>query len=219
MSHRIVFRHLAVRVAVGAFPALPRPFGTRHEDVVLLLEEGGDNNVIHQDGRVSRSWSVLAAGAAWEVMRDAVRFAAACEGGGMKLRGRDTKAEAYIAAVRRAVAGAVPHTEVVQAGAAITGRFTLRDAVAATLSAYYRDALALLRAHKPGTERDGPDGLERACVFNLLDPADLQLFLCTRHLDGARAAASPSLTVDWWNQTEPRDVDRLFCGPDVRLFA
>ena len=45
-------------------------------------------------------------GPEWQVIGDCCRFAAGCSGGMTKLRGRQTKPEAYIRAYRKALANA-----------------------------------------------------------------------------------------------------------------
>jgi len=78
---------------------------TARGDRFVIAIEGGDNNVWTGSKR-ARSWSVCMLGSADQVLRQAVYFAGACEGGSLKPAGRDCSPEAYIRRIRRLVAGA-----------------------------------------------------------------------------------------------------------------
>jgi hypothetical protein len=71
-------------------------------DRFVIAIEGGDNNV-WTGGKRARSWSVCMLGSADQVLRQAVYFAGACEGGGLKPGGRNCSPEAYIRRIRRLV--------------------------------------------------------------------------------------------------------------------
>lgn len=73
-------------------------------DRFVVAIEGGDNNV-WTGSRRARSWSVCMLGSADQVLRQAVYFAGACEGGGLKPGGRDCSPEAYIRRIRRLIEG------------------------------------------------------------------------------------------------------------------
>ena len=98
MSTHIVDKIEAVRLSQEA---------TGHyEDIFLVMELGGDNNVRDMRGRRARDWGMTCIGPEWQVIGDCCRFAAGCSGGMTKLRGRQTKPEAYIRAYRKALANA-----------------------------------------------------------------------------------------------------------------
>jgi hypothetical protein len=71
----------------------------------VVAVEGGSNNttVLGRNGRErrARSWSIAMIGTADQVLRQAVRAAAACEGGSLQPKGRRTTPEAYIGRARR----------------------------------------------------------------------------------------------------------------------
>ena len=93
MSYRIEYQWAAFRE-----PAV-------RGDRFVIAIEGGDNNVWTGSKR-ARSWSVCMLGSPHQVLRQAVYFAGACEGGGLKPGGRDCSPEAYIRRIRRLVEGA-----------------------------------------------------------------------------------------------------------------
>ena len=96
MSYRIEYQYASFRV--------PLPDGTvRH----VIAVEGGDNNLCDSvTNKRSRSWEVCFIGTAFQVLKQAVYFAGACEGGCLKPLGRDAKPEAYISRIRRLIEGA-----------------------------------------------------------------------------------------------------------------
>jgi hypothetical protein len=99
MSTHIVDRIEAIRLS-------PADTGLTR-DVFIVVELGGDNNVRNaRTNRRSRDWGATAIGEEWEVIRQACQFAAGCPGGMTRLRGRETKPEAYIRAYRKALATA-----------------------------------------------------------------------------------------------------------------
>ena len=108
MSHRIVYRHLAVKWTAKE---LDNP--KIYWDCFLLFELGGDNNLttIHPATHrelPARHWLCVGAGYGREVMRSVVKLSAFCEGGDMRmLWSPDTRAESYIRHVRGIVAKAV----------------------------------------------------------------------------------------------------------------
>jgi hypothetical protein len=103
MSYRIEYQWAVFRVA-GA------PLGLA-EDRYIVAIEGGDNNLYdtHTNKR-SRSWEACMVGTFAQTLRQAVYFAGACEGGGLKPHGRDCSPESYIRRIRRLLedAGASP---------------------------------------------------------------------------------------------------------------
>ena len=171
MSTHTVDRIEAVR--------FPKESIGHYEDVYLVVELGGDNNVRDNRGRRARSWGATCIGPDWEVIGECCRkWACSCSGGMTKLRGRQTKPESYIRAYRKALADAALGI----GGAAcrqlhLTGRirFDRKD----KSGAYH-----LQEAVKGGkTPRDETRyGEERAVVdFNLTDPAELALWFRCQH--------------------------------------
>jgi hypothetical protein len=71
----------------------------------LIASESGSNNLTRRtaDGRErrSREWGIAMLGSLDEVVQQAVRIAACCEQGDLKVGGRWTSPEAYIARTRR----------------------------------------------------------------------------------------------------------------------
>lgn len=99
MSHRIEYEF---RTFLEVLPVSVNP----NRYVVCVL--GGDNNVYDHDGKRARSWDVSMVGDANAVLRKAVEYSADCEGGMLKLYGRETSPETYIRRIRRALAEAAP---------------------------------------------------------------------------------------------------------------
>jgi hypothetical protein len=97
MSHWIEYQI----ACFGASPAEERPAKQRY----LIAVEAGSNNLTEtgRDGRERRvrAWYVGMFGTEVQILRQAVRAAAACEGGCLRLEGRSIKAEAYVGRVRR----------------------------------------------------------------------------------------------------------------------
>lgn len=94
MSYRIEYQWAVFLVAGG-------PLGLS-EDRFIVAIQGGDNNVYEADsGRRARSWEACLVGTRTQVLRQAVYFAGACEGGGLKPHGRDCTPESYIRRIRR----------------------------------------------------------------------------------------------------------------------
>ena len=181
MSTHIVDRIEAIR--------FPKEAIDHYEDIFLVVELGGDNNVRDNRGRRARSWGATCIGAEWEVVGDCCRFAAGCSGGMTKLRGRVTTPESYIRAYRKALAKADTIKGAAMWGLHVTGRirFDRKDKSAA----YH-----LAEAERSGkTPRDESRfGEDRAVIeFDLTDPADLALWNRCRHGVG-------------WNNAE-------VCGP------
>ena len=171
MSTHIVDRIEAVR--------FPKETVGHYEDIFIVLELGGDNNVRDHRNRRARSWGATSIGPEWEVIGDCCRkWAAACSGGMTKLRGRLTKPESYIRAYRKALANAyVGIQSAVGYGLHITGRvrFDRADKAAARLLKEAVDA--------GKTPRDESRfGEERAVVeFNLADKTDAALWFRCQH--------------------------------------
>lgn len=98
MSHRLEYQWAAFHIA-GA------PLGLS-EDRFIVAIEGGDNNLYEgRTGRRARSWDACMVGTRVQVLRQAVYFAGACEGGSLKPHGRDCTPENYIRRIRRLLDG------------------------------------------------------------------------------------------------------------------
>ena len=96
MSYRIEYQGACWRL-----PATPER-GAVERFVVAI--EGGDNNLRDAvTGKRVRSWEVCMLGSAAHVLKTAVYFAAACEGGSLKPSSRDCSPEAYIRRIRRLI--------------------------------------------------------------------------------------------------------------------
>jgi hypothetical protein len=95
MSYRIEYQWAVFRVPEAVDLAAPR---------LIVAIEGGDNNVREaRTGKRARRWDVCMIGTASQVLKQAVYFAGACEGGLLKPAGRDASPEAYIRRIRRLV--------------------------------------------------------------------------------------------------------------------
>jgi hypothetical protein len=92
MSYRIEYQWASFRES------------TSQGEWFVVAIEGGDSNLWTRTKR-ARSWSVCMLGSADQVLRQAVNFAGACEGGSLKPAGRDCSPEAYIRRIRRLVEG------------------------------------------------------------------------------------------------------------------
>ncbi len=94
MSYRIEYQWAAFLVT-GASLGLD-------EDRYIVAIECGDNNVYDTiTNKRSRSWEACMVGTRTQVLRQAVYFAGACEGGGLQPRGRYCTPESYIRRIRR----------------------------------------------------------------------------------------------------------------------
>lgn len=93
MSYRIEYQFAAFVAA--------HPDGTPR---FVIGVEGGDNNLYDTfTNKRSRSWSACFLGTATQVLKQAVHFAGACEGGCLKPLGRDATPESYIRRIRRLI--------------------------------------------------------------------------------------------------------------------
>jgi hypothetical protein len=173
MSTHIVDRIEAVR--------FPKEATGYYEDVYLVLELGGDNNVRDSRNRRARSWGATCIGSEWEVIGKCCRFAAGCSGGMTKLRGRKTTPESYIRAYRKALANAADGlTGAAERHLHVTGRirFDRSDKNAAHL---LREAELAGKIARDETRY----GETRAVIhFDLANPADLALWYTCQHGNG-----------------------------------
>jgi len=96
MSYRLEYQWAAFHIPVRSLG-----FGA---DRYIVAIEGGDNNVRHaRTGKRARSWDACMIGTAEQVLKQAVYFAGACEGGSLQPHGRCCTPEAYIRRIRRLI--------------------------------------------------------------------------------------------------------------------
>ena len=113
MSHWIEYQSACFTLTdTAASAGTPsQPGGPRY----VIACEGGSNNLTQRgpDGRERRvrEWYIAMLGTRQQVMRQAVRIAAACEGGDLKPTGRCATPEQYIARVRRQLLAPRPDVE------------------------------------------------------------------------------------------------------------
>jgi len=112
MSTTIEFRRWAIHATV----ANPSYF---HDDLYIGFGEYGCNNVIDQDNRVARSIQPLLSGDSNRFMREIVSLSADCEGGCVKVRGRYTKPEGFIANWRRTMNGALSMADYIESAGSL----------------------------------------------------------------------------------------------------
>lgn len=94
MSHRIEYQWAAFHL-----PAAPLGLDM---DRYLIAIEGGDNRTFSGPrGKRARRWDACMVGNCHQVLRQAVKFAGACEGGGLQPHGRRCTPENYIRRIRR----------------------------------------------------------------------------------------------------------------------
>jgi len=154
MSYRIGYRHFAVRYPQEELN-LACPDRTVYQDLYLLLELGGDNNLttFHPStGREvgKRSWSVTGFGKAYEVMQKAVHVSAWCESECLRLHGtRATSPESYIKRMRAALAKPTHYGELQRHGFVLTAH--VEDKRPVQDWTWQRKALTL---HAPPSVRD-----------------------------------------------------------------
>ena len=179
MSTHIVDRIEAIRFTAAAIG--------HYEDIYLLMELGGDNNVTDERGRRARSWSATCIGPEWGVIGDCCRFASGCSGGMTKLRGRATTPEAYIRAYRKAIKAAKGLSETAtEKHIHLTGR--IRFARDDKTAAYYlKEAV---KGGKTPRESDYFGTKMDVVEFNLADTADLTLWNKCRHGAGGTTVKS-----------------------------
>jgi hypothetical protein len=101
MSYRIEYQWASWRLTAGP--------DTGGVDRFVVAIEGGDNNLRDAvTGKRARSWEVCMLGSAEQVLKQAVYFAGACEGGSLKPGSRDCSPEAYIRRIRRLIEDSAP---------------------------------------------------------------------------------------------------------------
>lgn len=94
MSYRLEYQW-------GAFHVPANALGLTADRFIVAIE-GGDNNVCHsKTGKRARSWEACMIGTKEQVLKQAVYFAGACEGGSLQPHGRHCTPEAYIRRIRR----------------------------------------------------------------------------------------------------------------------
>lgn len=175
MSHRIVYAHLAVLFPEKMLAAAIRHWSL-YDDRYLLLELGGDNNCstchpVTNREVASRDWCALAYGRHYEVVEEAVKFSAVCEGGGMRLSGqRGTSPETYIRHVRAALSHAVPFDELGGLGVAAVAE------IAQAQPGISAEAVEALQNHAESAESNGRRGWRLYPLRHAKDAALLMLY-------------------------------------------
>jgi len=176
MSHRICYHHLAV-----SFPSkeLEESYPTGRlaweQAYYLLLELGGDNNVTTTSpaGREvgHRTWSVCEYGNDTRIMESAVRSAAFCEGGNMRLYGENyTYPESYIRRIRTVLANAVHFKDARKYGFSLMAKLEMNH------SDPWEDALISINLHVNPQEQDGKRFWPLSPLVNPLHAALLMLY-------------------------------------------
>lgn len=100
MSYRLEYQYAAF---AHVMPNAP------HDLRYVIGVEGGDNNLYEsRSGKRVRSWTVCMLGTPTQVLKQAVYFGGACEGGGLKPFGRDGTPESYIRRIRRLMSEQTP---------------------------------------------------------------------------------------------------------------
>lgn len=98
MSYRLEYQW-------GAFHVPADALGLAADRFIVAIE-GGDNNVREtKTGKRARSWNACMIGTAEQVLKQAVYYAGACEGGSLQPYGRCCSPEAYIRRIRRLIDG------------------------------------------------------------------------------------------------------------------
>lgn len=108
MSYQIDYNYHALRVDGTELDQLPND---QHEDRFVVIIETGPSNCYGHSNRRVRDWQVCMIGTHDQVIQQTIRFAAECEGGMLKVRGRDCTPESYIRRIRRILASAEPATD------------------------------------------------------------------------------------------------------------
>ncbi|MBR0560487.1 hypothetical protein [Neokomagataea anthophila] len=185
MSYRIIYDLIAVRWDLTQLQSVQGDgYEDLHffDDVFLLFELGGDNNVYEGQGRRrARDWSLIGAGQDWEVMREIVGWAASCEGGGMRFSGETrTQAETYIRKCRTSLAKAVSPDAARALGIACSGTIVAHEE---PHGAWRQERIARLTALHPPQEGIVPP---KWTGFDLLGSVrEAALFLTYRGLSQA----------------------------------
>jgi hypothetical protein len=98
MSYRLEYQW-------GAFHVSAASLGLDRDRFIVAIE-GGDNNVRQtKTGKRVRSWDACMIGTAEQVLKQAVYYAGACEGGSLQPYGRCCTPEAYIRRIRHLIEG------------------------------------------------------------------------------------------------------------------
>ncbi len=153
MSHRICYHHLAI-----SFPSKE-------------LEKSYPAGRLAWERSYYRTWSVIEYGNDTRIMESAVRSAAFCEGGHMRLYGeRYTYPESYIRRIRNVLANAVHFKEARGYG------FSLAAELELNLSHPCEDALTSINLHVNPKEQNGKQYWPLSPLDNPLHAALLMLY-------------------------------------------
>lgn len=93
MSHRIEYQWAAFHIPSAQF-------GLTADRYLIAIESGDSCTFSGPHRKRLRSWSTCMVGTCTQVLQQAVRFAAPCEGGGLQPRGHRCTPESYIRRIR-----------------------------------------------------------------------------------------------------------------------
>ncbi len=119
MSYEIEYQ----RIVFVKDPELP--LDDWDNKLYAFVEQGSSNCYEADTNRRSRSWSLIVAGAPYQIVREICSRAGYTEGGSLTLRGRRTSPESYLKLWRKCIANAVPVTELRQRTSITRARLVL----------------------------------------------------------------------------------------------
>jgi hypothetical protein len=96
MSYEIEYQWRSYRLDESVDPGF-----ADHVRHVIVVQHGPNNLIDYRTNAARRDWSVCCIGTASQVLRQAVRRAAACESGSLKPHGQDCSPESYITRILR----------------------------------------------------------------------------------------------------------------------
>lgn len=129
MSQEIEFRHMAWRLPQAGIDAIKRRFPDLpwhweydlQNPHYLVWCEHGSSNTIDEEGKVSRSWNIMAAGTLRACLEVVLNYASDVHRGCTRFRNGATKPESYIAHYRKLLEAA-PSIDELPCGRALTIR-------------------------------------------------------------------------------------------------
>jgi len=135
------------------------PVGMFRDRFLFGFAEAGSSNLFDERGRIARSTSLLVIQRGYRFMQRIVEIATDCEGGMLKMSGRQTTPEGYIAAWRKALKQALPLSHYLEYGNLDIDFRSLVDALQAR-----RRQLDLGSAWQRKTARELDDLIIRVCT-------------------------------------------------------
>lgn len=172
--------HIIDRIAAVKFPKERTKYAC---DYYIVAYEGGDNNVIsNRTNQRARDWIAFSAGQHYEGISRACEYAAACEGGCLKMATGYIKPENLIKRFRAALDAALDYDHLdapfVVVDTAIT--FTPEEKVAGAnpgKTCYYYDRLAGKRPPPVLRQNVYLRGTVEAFEFNFKEPREAAIFI------------------------------------------